>query len=659
MMTEKPLSPFLLGAGIVRGLTVTRQTDQNIVLESGYGYSSEGIPFFCEETLFRHYKPLSLNNEPALAKYFFNKNAPTTDFKFWELLTDKDSHATETHGHKLIRLLKPQSPTNTEGYIFLDDKVVILYRNSEKEPLRVLLMLKKYVALVTFPDSFKWQDIVKQDTNGDDSFSIWGDSATTSDPSKDVSDHDLYAHLHPVLQLPVLAIRRFGYGELALEDFSCDEIYETLFCRTDAKKGNLLINFESVCTEYTLIIDKISCELEESLCVFHVHFGGILGKNAVSTLDTYWKNTEKRWQAFKEQKSASDKTAMQYWYDVFADLTTAYNELRAEALKIEGQIEGQMRGETKPFTRHLLLGSLPAEPNLAFPNPFRTVYQQPPIFNGQAEQLQRVRFLHWRLVMMMKCFFAPAFDWDDGATDSTLAPTDTVNADNPLDIAAKINLPIRLTPSRPLSMPLGQRAIPFYFDLTKSEQSLHWYWDFEATQQNRMTEHLSYHSENEAAFVKQKEGEYYAGTEGDTYSQVPHVVHPFAFDLRAYPFVRIEGHVGKTVTINAQETGKPIDFKMPNSKGEIKPIKEILADLTRQYNICFNVELLPTSALKPIAATPNTPAIPAFCGKCLEHLGGVYHGGTFLIFYEEMTPTNLERAAPKTYKIVADFTYLK
>jgi hypothetical protein len=338
---------------------------------------------------------------------------------------------------------------------------------------------------------------------------------------------------------------------------------------------------------------------------------------------------------------------MQYWYGLFADLATAYNELRNEALRLNLS----KAAEPSAFNRHLLLGSLPAEPSLALPSPFRTAFQQAPIFNNQAEQLQRVCFLHGRLVMMMKCFYAPNYEWDDTATDSVLTPSADVNADNEAGIAAKINMPIRLTPSGPLSMPLGKRTIPYYFDLARSEQSLHWYWDFDATQQNRTDSILSYHSENEDAFVKLKDGDFYAGTEGGSYTDLPQIIHPFVFDVRATPFVRIEGHIGKIGNPIIGTATVPTDFSIINPKGKVEKQTLLVAlkSFAQRFNICFNVEIHPVSAL---VLSPNN--LTGFCGKCLDQLGGVYHGGTFYIFYEAVK----EPKGDGKFKIVADFTAL-
>jgi hypothetical protein len=646
-MIEKPITPYLLGAGIVRGLTVTRQLDQNIVLESGYGYGSNGLPFFCEGATYRHYVLVNYDDlELVTMNAYFRTplNKPIDNLQIWQLKNDSEA---EVANEKVpFHLLKPQSAADTEGSLFLDDKVVVLFRSNDKMAIKVLLMRKKDVAAFSFPSTFQWNDVLLNNTDGESPFSIWG-NAVVSDPSKEVTDHDLYLHLHPTLQLPVLAIRRFGYGDLKVEDLACDAVYLTNFCVTNPKiegsnvdNPRYLKDFNSVCVEYALIIDTIRCEFEEALTAFHGYFGEILGNYAVTTLNAFWKTFEARWCAFRDVQTATDKTAMQYWYDVFADLTAAYNELRAEALRFYSQ------NDLNPmaFTQHLVLGSLSAEPSFAFPNPYRTGFQQAPIFNGQAEQLQRLRFLHWRLVMMMKCFYAPNFEWDDVATDSVLTPSADINTDNPEDIAVKINMPIRLTPSRHLGLPLGQRAIPYYFDLAKSEQSLHWYWDFEATQQNRATEHLSYHSENEDAFVKQKGGDYYAGTEGGAYSQVPHIVHGFAFDVRGFPFVRIEGLIGKTALTPA--------FSIKNAQGKEQLLIDLLKDLAKQYNICFDVKILPINALTP--SVPVNGVAKGFCGKCLEHLGGVYHGGTFYIFYENYRVSS----GPQQFKIVADFTAL-
>jgi hypothetical protein len=77
-----------------------------------------------------------------------------------------------------------------------------------------------------------------------------------------------------------------------------------------------------------------------------------------------------------------------------------------------------------------------------------------------------------------------------------------------------------------------------------------------------------------------------------------------------------------------------------------------LTNLAKQYNICFDVKVLPVSALTP--SVPVNGIAKGFCGKCLEHLGGVYHGGTFYIFYESYRVSS----GPQQFKIVADFTAL-
>ncbi len=648
--TEKTLMPYLHGAGIVSGLRVTRQFDQNIVLESGYGYSSDGLPFAVDSTLFTHYTLLNQSDDMekvALFEYFGNlTKQPVANILFWELLTEGDVAATN---FKLpLRLLKPQSPADTEGGIFLDDKIVVLFRNSLDTRLRVLLMGKKEVAAFTFSKDFQWKDVIKHQNEGDNAFSIFG-HAVASDPSVGVSDHDLYLYLNPALQLPVLAIRRFGYADLILEDFTCDDPYQSIFCRTDDPKGHILSNFDSICTEYATIIDKLRPDMAAAITAFHTHFGAIIGNFAVSLLNQHWHTFEARWCAFREIQTATEKVAMQYWYGAFADLTTAFNELRAAALRYKTA----NAPETTAFRHHLLLGSLPAEPNFALPNPFRTAFQQPPTENGQAEQLARVRFLHWRLVMMMKSFYAPTHDVDDLASDSPFAPPVEVNDDNPLDAPSKINMPIRLTPSRHLSVPLGERTIPYYFDLGNSEQSLHWFWDFDATQQHRATEHLSYHSENETAFRKKHDGDFYAGTEGGSYTHVQPVIHPFVFDTRALPFIRIEGHIGKTAATPAFEM-KDAQGNDKNAQDKKLNLETILTDLAKRFNICFTVEFLEAKAIiKNANGSINPSELTKLCGKCANHIGGVYHGGTFYIVYEDITPP---QAANKIYKIVADFS---
>jgi hypothetical protein len=120
---------------------------------------------------------------------------------------------------------------------------------------------------------------------------------------------------------------------------------------------------------------------------------------------------------------------------------------------------------------------------------------------------------------------------------------------------------------------------------------------------------------------------------------VQHIVHPFAFDLRAFPFVRIEGLMGKT--------SESKEFIVSNPQSKKESVVTILNALAKQYNVCFDVEFVELKKGISLQAV--------MCGKCFEHLGGVYHGGTFVIFYEDVTVSG----GVQTYKIVADFTYVK
>jgi hypothetical protein len=636
--SKTPKLPFaeLIGTGIFKGLNVWRNLDNNITISAGFGISSNEHRIGLNSTNTYYYaqeisnlellSTANLTLESEIVNYFQQKMGAGNPFKIWQLL--KDACTSEHILFDYTNPLKIQFSGGDDD--FLDDKVVLLFaQNAEDEP-RLLLLTKEAVCKMVLPASFPLANIAPSVEDSSLPFSIFDDANTASNVLIKTNRVDIYNQLHLSQKLPVLKRKRFGYGDIGISNMPCDVVYKPAFCDATLWKKE----FKSITKEYTTTIDLAFIHLKEAINYFCEQSKTTIDDNTLSYLKQQLEALYTRWCSYNKEHAA-----IQYWYALMGDLIDAYNELRETTLKYRIASEKTTLEAASDFPQHLLLGDVPAEQGFVYPNIFRTAMHQPPVFNKDNEQLQRIRFNLWRMVMMMKSFYAPTYDWDDTATDSYLRPSTDKNEDNTKDIKSKINMPIRLTPSAPLGMPLGQRAIPYYYDLARSEQSLHWYWDYDATQQNRAEHHLSYHAKNDIPVVKRRRNEGYAGTDGTSYTHVESIIHAFAFDLKGLPFIRIEGHIGK---VRSRITSPSDDFyyavKTYNEKGEeettgVGIISEIKSRMC-QYNLNFEVELINVTDID-------------FCKyRGVEHLGGVYQGEKLIIIHDDT-------------KIIGDFTYQK
>jgi len=236
--------------------------------------------------------------------------------------------------------------------------------------------------------------------------------------------------------------------------------------------------------------------------------------------------------------------------------------------------------DTDCFRYHLMLGRIREEVSFQ-PSVFRQPYLQPPVYNGNADRLQQIRFLHWRMVIMMKCFYIPDWEREDMSDESYF---DVLHMENERKLGEDSDWPVRITPSRLYREPLGKQAIPFYYNLSNSPYSLQHYWDYFATKHNREDHHFSY-------FCK----------EDPAYTQLTSVQHPFLYSVDQYTFYRIEGHTG----MKAAEA------------------KKAITDLKTKYRLCFNV----------VVSTHNE--LNFWLGNGAEHVGGVRQGGIFILLEHE------------------------
>ncbi|WP_372935130.1 PKD domain-containing protein [Mariniphaga sediminis] len=175
---------------------------------------------------------------------------------------------------------------------------------------------------------------------------------------------------------------------------------------------------------------------------------------------------------------------VQYRYDCFKDVVDTYMEIKALLLSLKEECCPDIHA----FPKHLLLGSLDEidSPVKHFRHRF---YKSPALACGGGK-IEQCRKLFLRLVEIIKEF---------GEKEGK----------------------IKITPSRRM-VALGDRAIPFYYDVNLK---LLEYWNYFKTEKNAQNTNLSYHRENLANW--------------------PHIQNPLNYNIDGFDFYRIEGHQGK------------------------------------------------------------------------------------------------------------------
>lgn len=202
-----------------------------------------------------------------------------------------------------------------------------------------------------------------------------------------------------------------------------------------------------------------------------------------------------------------DKNTIQYVYDYFGDLIDAYTEFREATfdLYVENSPDSRL------FPKHIVLGELLTSTSGMAPTS-RHLFWLSPLFDKQDNRVRKAQLLHWRISLLVRGFDVPG-----------------------------LSMPIRITPSRNAGRDLGDRAIPYYYYMSRFDLVANW--SFDAAQKRRTSDILSYHTAS---------------------------AEPLKYRLGSYDFFRIEGHLGK----NVDDVSKQID------------------SIKKQYNLSFRIEII-------------------------------------------------------------------
>jgi hypothetical protein len=585
----------LHGVGIVCGLTVSVTEDCSILLTEGSVITTSGVLIPVSDHLFKSYKKVTSDK---INLYFKNLKIN----QVWELSEVHDSSTDP---------LKKQSPKDTPTRDFLEKKIMVLLQDLASEQL--------YFILIDDTDAIRLkgiEDTIKK-------------IKTKSQPKKhtgvfakeeksvfnfEYTEKAIFSYL----QLSHIVVPRFGYKTLAIKDasqpFGYDN-FENPFLRVN--------NFKSIFFEYKAILDNLVPQFYDALTILHKLYGKVLTHKGENYWEKYRNILGAKWDCFLAE--GEHLYYIQYFYDWLCDLVKAYNELCHELTNYMAVCTCDANSDQQKLYTISFLGPILGSQSSYKSLIFRDTYIPTIAMNNNEENLRRIKFLHWRMMMMIWTFDLPGLKLDEKVLRDKFKVVPAKEYEDSTNFFEK-NLnaehPIRFTPSGIIQSCLGQQAIPFYYPLdSDSPYSIHQYWNFQFVKENRNDQIYSYN-----VIMPDK----------DSYSQHIHVQYPWAFTLREFPFTRIEGAIGKIY-----ETSK-------------ETVKQII-ELVKKTNCCIDFAFI------KVDANWFRENIKFLNG--LEHQSGALQGQTIVYLYvglDEQIELNecKKDNAPEIVSgtIIADFT---
>jgi len=656
----------LIGSGIVCGLEASMDENYYVCVNSGTGLTSDGtyveVPAPLEFIFYRPYTPI-------ISDY------PLFEYDTWELLSREAFQEGDT-------TLKPQNASQRKNP-FLKDKVLILWLEKEQEeteeepPIIELrnanspdigaaetnadnedighgshatadeesakLLTKLFPShkvkflLIRQTDLLKVLNLDQLTTRmmwnrlEDDEDGIYSDEHFREQPNRT----DLNKAVNPALRLAKIPLQRFGFAPG--NPFVCPPEgndfcgFPKIGCLKDIYDGNEKSEEDKMndgTSGYVQVIEEAIGQLNRELDKLTL-FAPLLGKKNGWDLQHTLDILKDKWNAFKAMNQSETKAEhktyyVQYFYDWVRDLLKAYHELRWELI----HLMAECCPDTNAFPCHLLLG-MPIKGNvLQTAQPLRHTFQQPPIYNGNAARLEKIKQYFWRLMTMIKGFYLPGY-----IPEEFLKSCNTGIGEEAPDLNFDI---IKVTPSKGYHHPLEAQTIPYYYPVYEYADSVHHYWNYHQSKYSSTDHLLSYH----------------ANAAEDTYTELPQVVHPLHYNLEEFDFYRIEGHIGHPIV-------KEISIKIDNQEILIEGgVEGYLNYIIEKYNLDFEIHKIRLSCNNSSTITIEGqypmgdeesynfwPRNRHLLG--MEHLAGVKKGGTFILLYQDLNGKEV---------VVADFS---
>lgn len=650
------VDPCLTGKGILCGLEVYLDERWVIHINAGVAITPAGKVIKVEKQQFKLYL---LHEDSAIVDYL--KGNKLESLEVFELTNHEYRPYEPRENDPLI----PQYKTDTPDAFFLEDKVLLLYVDPAEKLHFLLVSLSNAVNILGLDQQLYELEKKQQPTPRRGLFQV-------NPIQQQWEEEDVEKLLRKTLQLPSVFVRHFGYYQLALanphrpldfDDPGTPERLDNLsnpFSKIDA--------YSKIFYEYKCIVDEAIENLEAALDQLHLLFGATLSFQSAKYLKSYLNLMVEKWNVFLQR--GDYYFYVQYFYDWVIDLVKAYNEL-AEYLNQNMATTCFCLDQNAAEIRHIWLGMVTSSSNSFAEKVFRDHFKAPSGTDGQEAYWRQARFLHWRLLMMIRTFDLPFLKLDQNVLvkffpqtvedrDSTdyFERLNVVDTDTKKDIVDFEDLPLKATPTKPCWVSLGDQCIPYYYPLSHSQYSLQQYWNFEKNLLGRGPENLSYN-----AFWSIK----YGAEEKTSYTQIPAVVYPLAHNLRAFPGFKIEGHIGRKIDLFWE--GKEVKHKPDNVSESAKLTTNIknlyfthlLNDIRIKYNLKIDVILVDASLISKGDTTKIQSPWQQLIG--LERKTWIAPGETLVLVYtsqgeqielDECTADDAPEIEPFT--IVADFT---
>lgn len=250
----------------------------------------------------------------------------------------------------------------------------------------------------------------------------------------------------------------------------------------------------SIFDAYREILLPSPSSFEDNKSLFEV-VGDTLDKcyNAFKPIlpESTWSFTDKLKRIKKTYKSiqADERVIFsQYFYDFLGDLIEAYEEFRWKALDFMSLCNPPQT----LFPRHLELGKAAKGDSPEQKKAYRHIFRPSPALSTGASSGEEVRQLFKRLRLLVEQFLK-----------------------NIPEESRSVKSSIKVTPSRSGNAVLSDKAIPFYYVISRNLLGA---WNYTKTKRGRADQNLGYH------------------VNGST--------DALLYDLEHYNFFRIEGHIG-------------------------------------------------------------------------------------------------------------------
>lgn len=612
----------LHGQGIVCGLAVYATPYCDIELSAGTAIAADGTVINIEKQSFGYY----LIEPSKIVQTYFPHDFSDKNRSNRTVLELVSAHAYDS---QKTDSLKQQTPHDLPTRDLLTDKIMVVLIDSQDHNKPYFLLVSPSLLLEkSDPDLLeKVKNLSKTEITKSPTGFFQRPKKTTITYANELIERAA----RPYLQLPELYVPRFGYKKLAIKD-------DSLRFGTDnfVNPFTKITSFKDIFGEYKAILDDLVPAFETALKKLHTLYGHQLTHKGTDYWTTYRTILVRKWQVFLED--GEHLYYIQYFYDWLVDLVKAYDELCQQLSAFVGHCHCHEQPADAKYTL-IRLGSVLGGSTSYTPVLFRDYFEPPMIDGKNAEHWNEIKFLHWRLMMMIWTFDLPQLKLDEKVLvkDGYLIPakefedsTNYFEKTNKIDKAGEKpgtvdfeDVPLKLTPGQTPDTLLGEQAIPYYYPLdADSPYSLHQYWNYPLTQMHR-TRHIR---------------SYNAIEDGDSYTATPQgkfhkdSQYPLAYHLRQYPFLRAEGHIGKL-------------FNTATTLNDWKNYIET-------HNLSVNVTAVALTNLKQFNDK----------NAGLEHIGGLAQGQTLVLVYadadEDIILDECKKPTIEIKKgaIVADFT---